>query len=192
MSSWFVPIANTMCWLTRSGQRLALTVPEIAIWLRRPAAPPYAMAGTQPVFEELIEPRISPIGAITAVIDGSADVAPVDSYSFRLMQRYRPDLTDRVRIVDSTVPRPIPAIVASTSEAEAMGLAFREIDKDLEFAPLLSELELSRFVIPDPGTYRTLRDEFFETADFWRNHPLAAQLHPTFAVEMSKSLGELT
>ncbi|MEA3149764.1 MAG: hypothetical protein QOD56_703, partial [Gammaproteobacteria bacterium] len=42
-----------------------------------------------PLFHEIIAPTITPLGALSAVIRGEADVAPIDSYAFALLKRYR-------------------------------------------------------------------------------------------------------
>ena len=47
---------------------------------------------------EVITPRMTPLGAMSAVIDGAADVAPIDSYAYCLLQKYRPDLTSQLRV----------------------------------------------------------------------------------------------
>jgi ABC-type phosphate/phosphonate transport system substrate-binding protein len=63
------------------GHRLALTTPEsqsgYAALLH--ALMPHA-AGT-PLYREIIEPRFTPMGALTAVIERKAEVAPLDSYA---------------------------------------------------------------------------------------------------------------
>jgi len=35
-----------------------------------------------PLYGEVITPKITPLGAMSAVIEGAADVAPIDSYAF--------------------------------------------------------------------------------------------------------------
>ncbi len=46
-----------------------------------------------PLYREVVVPQVTPLGAVSAVIGGSADVAPIDSYAFCLLQKYRPELT---------------------------------------------------------------------------------------------------
>ncbi len=67
----------------------------------------------KPLYREVIAPRITPLGAVTAVLGGRADVAPIDAYAHRLLQRYRSDLTGQLRVVARTAPTAIPAFVAS-------------------------------------------------------------------------------
>ena len=47
---------------------------------------------------EVITPRVTPLGAMSAVIEGAAEVAPIDSYAYCLLQKYRPDLTSQLRV----------------------------------------------------------------------------------------------
>ena len=42
-------------------------------------------------------------------------------------------------------------------------------------------LLLERFVHPDPGVYDALRLNFEAASQYWREHPLAAAVHPDFA-----------
>jgi hypothetical protein len=115
------------------------------------------------------------------VIDGKADVAPLDSYAFRLLRLYRPDLTDQVRVVDRTVSRPIPPIVGFSSGSSAMGRALVAAGEDPEFAPLLSDLLLTGFTRPAQDSYDVLREDYIATTDFWRRRPIASDIHPAFA-----------
>jgi hypothetical protein len=45
----------------------------------------------------------------------------------------------------------------------------------------MAELLLERFVRPDPDTYDALRLNFETATRYWRQHPLAALIHPAFA-----------
>jgi len=47
------------------------------------------------------------------VRDGSIDIGPLDAYWHMLMRKYRPALTEDVRILDSTATAPMPAFVAA-------------------------------------------------------------------------------
>lgn len=48
-----------------------------------------------------------------SVCDGTIDVGSVDGYWHMLLQQHQPELAARVRVVESTLPAPIPAFVAS-------------------------------------------------------------------------------
>src|SRR3979490_52997 len=84
------------------GGRIALTVPDsqsgclAALYYLMTAADRY------PLFGEVTTPQVPPLGAMSAVIDGAADVAPIDSYAYCLLQKYRGDLTSQLRIIGRT------------------------------------------------------------------------------------------
>ena len=109
------------------GQRIAFTVPESQSGCV--AALTYLMSlhrsqtpnRDAPLYRELIAPTITPLGALTAVVDGAADVAPIDSYALRLLELYRPELTSQVRVIAQTMPTPIPPLVASPEAASPAG-----------------------------------------------------------------------
>src|SRR5882724_11130665 len=90
------------------GGRIALTVPDSQSGCL--AALYYLMTRSSefPLYREVIAPQVTPLGAMSAVAGGAADVAPIDSYAYCLLQRYRRDLTSRVRIIARTTRPPIP------------------------------------------------------------------------------------
>jgi NitT/TauT family transport system substrate-binding protein len=108
-------------------------------------------------------------------------IAPLDSYSLSLMQRYAPDATARVRIIASTKRTAIPPLVASGSENAPIAEALLNAHMDKDLAPILADLLLLRFAQPDLAHYDVLRRDFAATTDFWRQHPFAHAAHPVFA-----------
>jgi ABC-type phosphate/phosphonate transport system substrate-binding protein len=48
-----------------------------------------------------------------SVCDGTIDVGSIDAYWHLLLQHYRPELAAQVRVIDSTAPAPLPALVSS-------------------------------------------------------------------------------
>jgi ABC-type phosphate/phosphonate transport system substrate-binding protein len=167
------------------GGRIALTAPgsQSGCW----AALYHLMtvADKFPPYREVIAPQVTPLGAVSAVVDGAAEVAPIDSYALSLLQKYRRDLTSQLRTIARTPRTPIPPLVASTVASgpglAALQAAFLEADRIPSAAPLMAELLLERFVRPDPMTYDALRLNFETAARYWRQHPLATVLHPAFA-----------
>ncbi len=162
------------------GARIALTVPDsqsgclAALHYLKTAATQF------PVYREVIMPQVTPQGAVSAVITGTAEVAPIDSYAFCLLQKYRPDLTSELRVVGRTAPTPIPALVASRPGLDALQDAFLEAHRIESLAPLMEALLLERFVRPDPHSYDALRMNFEAASRFWKAHSLAATVHPAF------------
>jgi ABC-type phosphate/phosphonate transport system substrate-binding protein len=162
------------------GGRLALTMPDsqsgclAALHYLKTAATKY------PPYREVIAPQITPLGAMSAVIDGAADIAPIDSYAYHLLKKYRWDLTSQLRSVARTMRTPIPPLVASRPGLETLQSAFLEAHQIASLKPLLADLLLERFVRPDPVSYDALRLNCAAAVQHWRVHPLAATVHPAF------------
>jgi ABC-type phosphate/phosphonate transport system substrate-binding protein len=148
-----------------------------------------AKAGARsPLYREIAAPAVTPLGAVTAIVAGTADVAPIDAYAYRLLQKHRGDLTSKLRTVACTARTPIPPLVASialeSSVEGAQGLrdAFTAAHRDPALKVLLDGLELSHFVTPDPRDYDALRISFESAMAYWRKHALAEIVHPAFVV----------
>jgi len=140
-----------------------------------------------PLFSAVIAPTITPLGALAAVVDGAADIAPIDSYALRLLRRYRPDLTSAVRVVGQTLPTPIPPLVASAASASerdfaALQSAFLQAHQNPSQKPLMDELLLLGFARPDANAYVVLRERFDAATAYWRSNSLADHTHPAFAL----------
>jgi ABC-type phosphate/phosphonate transport system substrate-binding protein len=165
------------------GRRIAFTTPDSESGYG--AALHYLMgsADPDPLFAEIVAPQFTPRGALTAVIQGLAEIAPIDSYAFVLLQRYAPELTSRVRVIGKTAPMPIPPLVASAPGLDALAAAFIAADRDPEVHAVMEQLLLRRFVRPDAGRYAVLRDKFQAAKQYWRERRLASLVHPAFADE---------
>jgi ABC-type phosphate/phosphonate transport system substrate-binding protein len=141
-----------------------------------------------PLYREIAAPAVTPLGAVTAVVDGAADVAPIDAYAYRLLQKHRGDLTSKLRTVALTARTPIPPLVASIAleasveGAQGLRAAFTAAHRDPALKVLLAGLELSHFVTPDPRDYDALRISFESATAYWRKHSLAEIVHPAFVV----------
>jgi hypothetical protein len=163
------------------GRRIALTVPDSQSGCLAPMHYLMSVADKFPLYREVIAPQVTPLGAVLAVVDGTADVAPVDSYAFCLLQKYRRDLTSQLRTIARTPRTPIPPLVASMAGLGKLQTAFLEADRFPDTEPLMAELLLERFVRADPDTYDALRLNFETATRYWRQHALAAVIHPAFA-----------
>lgn len=168
------------------GHRLALTTPESQSGYAAPLHELMAHAvtgkGMQPLYREVVAPVFTPMGALRSVIDGHAEVAPLDSYALALLRRHAPDLVAQVRVVASTEPTAVPAFVASGSALPAIVDAFLGADRQADSRALMEPLLLARFERPDAAGYDALRQRFETIRAFWRSHPLAETVHPTFAL----------
>jgi ABC-type phosphate/phosphonate transport system substrate-binding protein len=141
-----------------------------------------------PLYREIAAPAVTPLGAVAAVIAGAADVAPIDAYAHRLLQKYRADLTSKLRTVARTARTPIPPLVASIAlvpsieGAQGLRAAFTAAHRDPALRVRLAGLELSHFVAPDSRDYDALRINFESAKAYWREHSLAEIVHPAFVV----------
>jgi ABC-type phosphate/phosphonate transport system substrate-binding protein len=141
-----------------------------------------------PLYREIAAPAVTPLGAVTTVLAGAADVAPIDAYAYRLLQKHRGDLTSKLRTVGRTARTPIPPLVASVASedaaegAQSLRAAFTAAHRDPARKVLLAGLELLHFVEPDPRDYDALRSGFESATAYWREHPLAEIVHPAFVV----------
>jgi hypothetical protein len=167
------------------GSRIALTVPDSQSGCA--AALNYLMASAKksPPYREVIAPQITPQGAMSAVIHGDADVAPIDSYAYCLLQKYRSELTSRLRVIGRTPPTPIPPLVASGPGLNTLQAAFLEAHRVATIAPLMEGVLVKQFVRPDPQSYDALRLDFEVATRFWRARGLASTLHAAFAASLA-------
>jgi len=109
---------------------------------RTPARPTF--------YRQLVGPLIRQTPVIEAVIEGRADVGPVDGYALDLLHRHGDARAKRVRVVATTVAAPSAPLVASPMVDEAarerLTAALLEAHTAPEIAATLDELLLARFV----------------------------------------------
>lgn len=136
----------------------------------------------KPLYREIVAPRVTPYDAVLAVAEGSAEVAPIDSWAFALMQRHAPDLIARVRIVARTEPTPIPSLVASPGQGQRLAEAFLAAHDDPALKPVMDALLIERFVRLRTESYLILKHRMATVRDFWRRQPLAEITDPAFVI----------
>jgi ABC-type phosphate/phosphonate transport system substrate-binding protein len=109
----------------------------------------YPADRSERLFRQTVGPLVTPRRVIEAVIDGSIDVGPLDSYVHDLLARHEPATAARLRTIESTAMTPIPPLIASAAvpndEVERLrdALLSRELQKEL--APTLDTLMLAWF-----------------------------------------------
>ena len=163
--------------------RLALTTPELQSGYAASlhALMPYGSA--RPLYREVVAPTFTPMGALMAVIDRRAEVAPLDSYALALLQRHAPELTppgaDRERHRADRDP------CAGRLRARRRK---RSLPHSSRCRPggarTVAARSASSFRRRRPTTQLRMR---FETmGEFWRRHPLAVTpASATFATSYS-------
>lgn len=122
----------------------------------------YVAPGKPTLFRAVLGPLVRQMPVVEAVAEGRADVAAVDGYALDLLRRHRPELTARVRVVDTTVPAPSAPLVASpvvpAESRERLTAALLEVDQFPEMKPILDDLLLTRFVATRPEHFRVFLD----------------------------------
>ncbi len=163
-------------------QRIAFTDPESQSGHAATLHHLMQFAQGKPLYREIVAPRLTPYGALLAVIEGMAEIAPIDSWAFSLMQRHAPDLTARVRIVASTEPMPIPLLTGSSGQSGLLAGALLAAHEDSALKPILDELLIERFVRRPAESYSILKQRWESARCFWRRQPLADITDPAFVL----------
>jgi ABC-type phosphate/phosphonate transport system substrate-binding protein len=117
----------------------------------------YAQPEGAPLYGGLVGPLVTPLRSLESVIEGAADVAPLDSYAHALLRRDAPEMAGQVRTIASTEATPIPPLVASRGADPVAIAAMRDAlvssADDLKARPLLDRLFLRGFAAVQPGSY---------------------------------------
>jgi ABC-type phosphate/phosphonate transport system substrate-binding protein len=118
---------------------------------------PFRSGKSGPLFAASIGPLVTPRRVIEAVLDGTIDVGPLDSYVHDLLKRHEPATASRLRTIESTAMTPIPPLVASPATpadtVERLRATLLAAASDPELAPILEELLLAGFARVDAADY---------------------------------------
>jgi ABC-type phosphate/phosphonate transport system substrate-binding protein len=105
-------------------------------------------------------PLVTPRRVIDAVLEGSIDVGPLDSYVHDLLRRHDPTTASKLRVLESTAMTPIPPLVASRSLDESAVARLRQALLSCGAAPDMSAtldvLLIARFAQIDAAAYEIL------------------------------------
>ena len=145
------------------GGTVGYTVPDSlsgAIALAEHLAPLRRASGT-PLYRAAVGGLIHARGVIAALAEGRIDVGPLDSYYHDLLRADDPALAARVRVIATTVARPLP-LFAATAPVPASALkrlreAFAAAAQAEELATQRQALLLRGFAFPEPGGYDQLK-----------------------------------
>src|SRR5262245_54580318 len=117
----------------------------------------YRTPERQTFYRQTLGPLIRQVPVVDAVIEGRADVGPIDGYALDLLRRHGTERAKKVRVVATTVAAPSAPLVASplvdAESRERITAALLEAGTAPELAGTLDELLLSRFVTVDPGDF---------------------------------------
>lgn len=101
-------------------------------------------------------------GIIKAIAENRIDVGPLDGYVHDLIRRTEPEYAAQVRIVATTDPTPMPAIIATASisqdEVQRLRAAFKASIAAPELAAARAALLLADFVLPATSVYAMQRE----------------------------------
>jgi ABC-type phosphate/phosphonate transport system substrate-binding protein len=146
------------------GSRLAYTIEDSQSGYQAPRRffATFAGAAKGPLFTSLVGPLVTPGNVVQAVLDGTADVGPLDSYAHDLMRRHRPELTVPLRTIATTMRTPIPPMVAAAGTPPGTVARLREslaaVAGATELADVREALLIERFVTVEAMDYRVLQD----------------------------------
>ena len=109
------------------------------------------------------------MGIIKALVDDQIDVGPVDGYFHLLLERYLPEVAEKLRTIAVSDLAPMPPFVASS------GISVEDLEKlrhaagQAHLTPaarkIMADLAISRFVLPEAG--------FYETTEKWSEEAVA-------------------
>jgi ABC-type phosphate/phosphonate transport system substrate-binding protein len=85
----------------------------------------YRAAGRPELYAKSVGPLHTPRGVVAALLSGTIDIGPLDSYAFDLMRLDPSDPAHGLRIVATTRAAPIPLLVASPTCPHAVVTALR-------------------------------------------------------------------
>lgn len=97
-----------------------------------------------------------------SVCDGTIDVGSIDAYWHSLLQRHEPELASRVRVIEATVPAPIPAFVASPvvprETIDRLAAGFASAQYQPWFHPLADTIMIEGFAASELNDFNIIRD----------------------------------
>ena len=109
------------------------------------------------LYAKVLGPLHRQLPVIDAVLDGRADVGPVDAYGLDLLRRHGAERAKRVRVVATTLPAPSAPLVASPGvDADTRARlveALLAAHAAPELAATLDELLIARFVPADAEAF---------------------------------------
>ncbi|MCJ2071356.1 phosphate/phosphite/phosphonate ABC transporter substrate-binding protein [Methylobacterium sp. J-030] len=112
------------------------------------------------LFARSVGPLHTPRGVVSALLSGEIDVGPLDSYCLDLMRADPADGAQGLRILTTTVPAPIPLLMASPGcpapVADALRGAFLAVSDAPELADIRGRLLLRGFGAVDEADYALL------------------------------------
>lgn len=113
-----------------------------------------------PLYAASVGPLLTPRGVIDALLTDQIDIGPLNSYFYDLVLAAEPKTAARLRIVETTAPRPMPLLVASQAVDIRIVLSLKQAlltaASDPDACGKIERLRLSGFEAVEPESYRVL------------------------------------
>jgi len=107
-----------------------------------------------------VGPLLTPRRVVEALLTERIDIGPLDSYFYDLLLVTEPETVARLRIVATTVPRPMPLLVASQAVEDGVVAPLQQalltIADDPAGREILARLRLTGFQVVETESYRML------------------------------------
>jgi ABC-type phosphate/phosphonate transport system substrate-binding protein len=117
----------------------------------------YRTSDRPDLFSESIGQLLTPDRSLASVIDGEADIAPMDSYALDLIRLHEPERISEIMIIDSTAAAPFPPLVASndlaSSALASLRRAFLMAGGEPTLTSLLDTLNIGGFAVIKADAY---------------------------------------
>ena len=118
--------------------------------------------GRDALFREVRGPLGNPARAIEALRAGEIDATAIDGFYLDLVRHHDPEKLVGLRVVGHTPWSPIPLLVAAPGVARAAVGALQDVllgvHERADYAPLLGDVLLQRFVAPEAHRYAALEE----------------------------------
>jgi ABC-type phosphate/phosphonate transport system substrate-binding protein len=128
----------------------------------------YRHGKSERLFKASIGPLVTPRRVIEAVLGGTIDVGPLDSYVHDLLKRHEPATAAKLRTIESTAMTPIPPLIAAPAQPpDTVGRLRRTLlaaTADPEAAAILDTLLLAGFAKVDSADYERFLAQAREAA----------------------------
>jgi ABC-type phosphate/phosphonate transport system substrate-binding protein len=112
------------------------------------------------LYGESVGPLLTPRRVVEALLAERIDIGPLDSYFYDLLLVAEPETAARLRIVATTVPRPMPLLVASQAVENGLVAPLQQallaIAEDPAGRKILARLRLTGFQAIEAESYRIL------------------------------------
>jgi ABC-type phosphate/phosphonate transport system substrate-binding protein len=121
------------------------------------------------LFSEVVGPLGAPMKALEALVAGTVDVVALDSFFLDLVRHHEPSRLDGIRCIATTGWTPMPLLVAAPDIEASVVARLRSrlvgLHRVPGYAPLLADVLVERFVVPEPSAYEALEAMARRAAD---------------------------